>query len=91
MCVVMFSDVNQNPCVEVGVDFTKEFNGDADYPCFFENIFVEGKILPSVPTCAFKGKRVPCFARWSERGEIASIILTGILREMDSRETFDRS
>ena len=61
--VITLSGVNQNQCVEVGVDFTKEHIGDADYPCFFENNFGEDKVFPGGLTCAFKGKIVPCFVR----------------------------
>ena len=86
----MLSGVNQNPWVKVGVDFIKEPIGDTDNQCFFENIFGKDKVLPGGPTFTFKGKIVPCFVRWSEKGGIASVILTEILREMDSRETFDR-
>ena len=38
-----------------------------------------------------KGKKVPYFVRWSEKGGVKSTILTYVLLEMDAREMFDRS
>ena len=83
VCVATLSDVNQNPCVNVGVNFTKDHIGDTDDPCFFENNFCEDKISPSGINCAFKVKIVPCFVGWSEKGGITSVILTDVLREID--------
>ena len=91
MCCVIFSGVMQNPQVETGADFTKSIIGDVEDPMFFENNFGEGKPFPGGPTCVFRGKKVPCFVRWSEKGGITSTILTDILREMDARKLFDRT
>ena len=61
MFVLILSGMKQNPCVEVGFDFTKERIGDADDLCFFENNFGEDKVFPYGPTYTFKGEIVPCF------------------------------
>ena len=79
MRTVTLTGLNQNPCVESGIDFVKELIGDA------KDDFGEGKALPTGPVCVFKGKRVPYFVRWSEKGGTTSTILTNILREMDER------
>jgi len=42
-------------------------------------------------TCYFCRKDVPYFVRWSEKGSISLTILTGILKEIDSRQLFPRT
>ena len=37
-----------------------------------------------------RGKSVPCFTRWSEKGSATPSALTDVLREIDERETLDR-
>ena len=63
MRCAIFSGVMQNPQAETGVDFTKTIIGDIEDPMFFKNNFGEGKPFPGEPTCLFRGKEVPCFAR----------------------------
>ena len=65
MCCAIFSGAMQNPQVEIGVDFTKTIIRNIEDPIFFENNFGEGKPFPGGPTCLFRGKEVPCSARWS--------------------------
>ena len=91
MCCVVFSGKNQNPYVEAGCDFTKEFIGDFSDPSFFENNFGEGRAFPGGPSCMFKGKKVPCFVRWSDKGGVTSTMLTDVLREFDARGMFPRT
>ena len=91
MSCVMIAVVVQSAQIETGIDVTKQIVGDVDDPKFFENNFGEGKSFPGGPIYTFRGKKVPFFVRWSEKGNIKSNMLTEILREMDARELFDRS
>ena len=54
--------------------------GDPENEMFFETNFGPGKVFPGGLSCEFRGKEVPCFARWSEYGGITSTMLTDILR-----------
>ena len=62
----MFTGIVNNWKVETGIDISKENSGDPDDDVFFENNFGKDKVLPSGPSCNFRGKEVPCFVRWSE-------------------------
>ena len=56
MRAVILTGVNQNSCFESGINFTKEFIGDAEDPCFFENNFDEGKPYLEVLFASSKAK-----------------------------------
>jgi hypothetical protein len=88
---IIFARTIQNPHIEASIDFTKNLIGDVDNSRFFETNFNKGKLFPAGSECAFRGKKVPYFVRWSEKGSITSTILTDILREFDCRNIFDRS
>lgn len=51
----------------------------------------KGKRFPGGPTCAYKGVKVPCMCRWTEKGSITSEILRDIVKTLDSLDLFDRS
>ena len=57
----------------------------------FLNNCGEGKLYPGGPTCDFRGKKVPCFIRWNEKGGMTSDILTEALKRMDHLELFFRT
>ena len=61
MCCVIFSKVNQNPHIEIGINFAKEFIDDIENLKFFENNFNKGKVFINGPLCNFRGKHVPYF------------------------------
>lgn len=63
MRCAIFSGISENLLVETGVDFAKSFVSDIDNPRFFEMNFGNNTLLPGGPTCAFRGKEVPCFVR----------------------------
>ena len=56
---------------------------------FFKNNFGEGELFPGGPKCVYKGKDIPCFVRFSDKGGISREILTEILKTLDDLHLFD--
>ena len=63
MCVVIIVGINQNPCIEVGIHFTKEYIREIEDPYFFKNNFNDRKAFLSSSTSSFKEKTTPYFIR----------------------------
>lgn len=91
MRAVAFSGANQSAHAECSVDFAKDFVRNDEDNDLFEKNFGPGKALPGGPARAFRGRKVPCVVRWSEKGGISTSILTDALREMDARSLFPRT
>ena len=53
---------------------------DAD---FFENNSGMEKLYPGGPTCMYRGKRVPCMARFTPKGSIDCSTLLNIVKTID--------
>ena len=68
---------------ETGLDLSAETIGDISDPDFFEKNSEKGKRFSGGPTCMIRGKEVPCFCRWSEKGGITSEILRDILQTLE--------
>ena len=77
--------------VETGADFSKPFLDDVEHPAFFEENVGPGKLFPGGITCVFRGKKVLCFIRSSEKGDANYTILADTLREFDARDMVPRT
>ena len=76
----------------MGMDaFCDEVNGTTDEIEFVTNNMGKRNYFPCGPVCAYRGKEVPCFCRWTENGSITSEILADICKTLDSYNIFDRS
>ena len=91
MCCIIFSGLRENHLCETGLDLTKPFIGSVDDSDFVQKNSGEGKVFPGGPTTQFKGKTIPCFCRWSEKGSVTTEILRDILATFDTLKVFDRS
>ena len=49
----------------------------------------EGKLFPGLPSCNFKGVRIPGYLTFSESGGITATILTNIFRRLDELAIYD--
>ena len=58
--------------------------------CVFKNNFGEGKLFPGGPKCVFKGKEVPCFVRFCDKGGMSGEILKEIFETLDDLELFKK-
>ena len=90
MCVVIFSGKKPNTICETGLDLNAPTVGDPSDPDFFENNSGPGKRFPGGPTCEYKGKKVPCFCAWTEKGGVTSEMLATMLARLDGYEVFSR-
>jgi hypothetical protein len=95
MCVVLLSGKKRNLMVETGIDtdlnqpVIGNIEEDGQYE-FFRNNFGEGKLFPGGPKCVFKGKEVPCFVRFSDKGGMSGEILKEIFATLDDLELFKK-
>ena len=77
--------------VEIGLDEFARVIGERGDKDFVLKNSGAGNMFPGGPTCCFRGKDVPCFVRWSEKGSMTSSILRDILADLDQRGLFPRS
>jgi hypothetical protein len=93
MCVVLLTGKKRNLMVETGIDancnepIIGDVEKDGQYE-FFKNNFGEGKLFPGGPKCLYKGKEVPCFVRFSDKGGMTGQILKEIFQTLDDLELF---
>ena len=94
MCVILLSGKRRNLMVETGINteanvpIIGDLEKDGQYE-FFRNNFGKGKLFPSGPTCTYKGKDVPCFVRFCDKGGMSGEILTEIFKTLDDLQLFD--
>jgi hypothetical protein len=94
MCVILLTGKKRNLMVETGIDTNAEIpivgdvEIDGEYE-FFKNNFGEGKIFPGGPKCVYKGKDVPCFVRFCDKGGMTGEILTEVFKTLDDLQLFD--
>ena len=95
MCVILLTGKRRNLMVETGIDTNTDvpiegdIETDGEYQ-FFKNNFGEGKLFPGGPKCIYKGKDVPCFVRFAEKGGMSGEILTEIFKTLDDLELFKK-
>ena len=95
MCVILLTGKKRNLMVETGIDTSTDIpivgdiETDGQYE-FFRNNFGEGKLFPGGPKCVYKGKDVPCFVRFCDKGGMSGEILTEIFRTLDDLELFKK-
>ena len=102
MCVVIVTGKSMDPLVEMGVDLsllphldislgdvTDEGVSD-EIMELLKNHCGEGKLFPGLPSCEYKGVRVPGYITYSEGGGITASILTDIFRRLDYLKLFDQ-
>jgi hypothetical protein len=76
--------------IELGLDLEV----DADIGSYSDVDFVKkntgpGKRFPGGPTCHFRGKEIPCFVRFQEKGGMTGEILLDIFKTLDYYKLFD--
>ena len=95
MCVILLTGKRPNLMVETGIDtdtdmlIVGDIEEDGQYE-FFKNNFGEGKLFPGGPKCIYKGKDVPCFVRFCDKGGMSGEILTKIFKTLDDLELFKK-
>ena len=89
MCVVIFSGKVRQPLTETGLDLSVDVVGDIGDINYFRNNNGLGKRFPGGPSCEYKGVKIPCLCRWSEKGGITTHILVDILAALDTLHIFD--
>ena len=98
MCVVIVSGKKHDVLVELGVDVSQLVDLDIDYSGgnildtnieLLRNHSGEGRLFSGLPTCHYKGKDVPGYMAFTEKGGINASILTNIFRRMDNLKLFD--
>mmetsp|Transcript_5580 Transcript_5580/g.10605 ORF Transcript_5580/g.10605 Transcript_5580/m.10605 type:complete len:89 (+) Transcript_5580:275-541(+) len=67
MCVIIIEGTQRLLEVELGVDYTAEWEGSAEDADFIKKNTGTGKRFPGGPKCRFQGKDVPCFSKISEQ------------------------
>ena len=97
MCVVIVSGKNHDILVELGVDLaelSKHNIGNKTKASLDDNIDLlrehcrDGKLFPGLPSCDYKGIKVPGYLAFTESGGITAEILTNIFRRMDNLRLF---
>ena len=89
MCILVLTGKTPKTDVETGIDMFAESIGVATDHDFFINNSGPGKRFPGGPTCNFRGKEIPCFVRWSDKGSMTSEILRDSLATLDTYKLFD--
>lgn len=97
MCVVIVSGKNHDILVELGVDLVelaKHDIGNKSNASLDDNIDLlrqhcgDGKLFPGLPSCEYKGIKVPGYLTFTESGGITAEILTNIFRRMNNLRLF---
>ena len=91
MCILIIAGKRPMALVEMGINNSAAIVGEEGDANFFDNNYGEEKLFPGGPTCDFRGKKVPCFIRWNEKGGMTSDILTKALTQKDHWELFPRT
>ena len=91
MCILILKGLRVDTGVEIGLDEFARVIGERGDKDFVLKNSGAGNMFPGGPTCRFRGKDVPCFVRWSEKGSMTSSILRDILADLDQRGLFPRS
>jgi hypothetical protein len=79
MCVIIVAGKTIRLNVITGLDAFALKIGDESDSDFITNNSGSRKIYPNAPTCAFKGKEVPCMVCHIENGSISSELLVRFL------------
>ena len=103
MCVCIISGKNWNMLVKWGVDMSKLDGIDIDLDTIIDKgaadeMLLEllhdrcedGKLFPGLPSCTYKGTKIPGYLAFSESGGITLTILTNIFRRLDHNEIFNK-
>lgn len=101
MCVVIVTGKTHDVLVELGVDMDAlartdiSFENTVDGRVSDELLRLlkencgEGELFPGLPSCIFKGVRIPGYLTFSESGGITASILTNIFRRLDELAIYD--
>ena len=84
MCCIIFTGVKPVALCKTGLDLAAETIGHNSDDDFFEKNSGKGKRFPGGSTCNFRGKEIPCFCAWSEKGGITAEILVAIFKTLDA-------
>ena len=91
MCILIIAGKKPNALVEMGINNEATMVGKEGDEDFFENNCGKDKLFPGGPTCEVRGKTVPCFIRWNEKGGMTSTIFKEALEALDHLEVFPRA
>jgi hypothetical protein len=90
MCAVIIAAKTLRPEVITGLDIFAPVEGVEEDDDFYEKNTGAGKMYPCGPTCAYRGKEVPCLVCNTENGSITSDLLKMFLEKLDSFGLFPR-
>ena len=94
MCIVIVAGKHHDIAVECGIDWNKLNEFDIDdlnnkqFEEFVQENLGEGGLFPGAPSSYYKGKEVPTFVTFSEKGGINGWILREILRRIDDLDLY---
>ena len=91
MCILIIAGKKPSALVELGINNDATMVGKEGDEDFFENNCGKDKLFPGGPTCEVRGKTVPCFIRWNEKGGMTSTIFKEALEQLDFLEVFPRA
>ena len=95
MCIVIIAGKKRELMVESGIDWKKLDEIDDTYLDtvddneFFTDNYGEDKLLPGVPCCTFKGKKVPGYVVFTEGGGIDGKILCEMFQRIDNLKLYE--
>ena len=101
MCVVIVTGKTHDVLVEMGIDMDVlsdldiQLGDSVDGRVSDEVLQLlkencgDGKLFPGLPSCVFKGVRIPGYLTFSESGGITATILTNIFRRLDELAIYD--
>jgi len=83
MCILIIAGKKPSALVELRINNDATMVGKEGDEDFFENNCGKDKLFPGGPTCEVRGKTVPCFIRWNEKGGMTSTIFKEALEQLD--------
>ena len=95
MCVVIVAGKKRELMVESGIDWQildkidDTYLDTIDDNEFFTDNYGEDKLLPGIPACTFKGKKVPGYVAFTEGGGIDGQILCEIFKRIDYLKLYE--
>ena len=89
MCILVMTGRKLKKDVEIRIDMFAESIRESTDNDFFINNSGPGKRYPRRPPCNFKGKEIPYYMKWSDKGLMKLEILRDASATLDTYKVFD--